>query len=351
MGLNSFDSDFDARLPLSHRLLRAVGSLREFRGQEALFIRQRPEVLQALRRTAIIASTESSNRIEGIAPPRKRLVEIVEGQAPNGDRSEQEVAGYRDVLNTIHEHHRGIPFNVNIVLQFHRDLFRYTAAGGGHWKVSQNEITETLPDGSRWQRFLPVAPHLTDQAMRDLHESFDRNWQAQQIDPLLLIPAYVFDFLCIHPFGDGNGRMARLLTLLLFYRAGFEVGRYISLERIIEKTKEEYYRTLELSSAGWHNGEHSLAPWTEYFLGMLTAAYRKFEERVGKVSGKRGFKRDMVLAAIESRAASFTIREIAERCSIVGIDHIRQVLNAARREGRLEVVGHGKAARWRKTGL
>jgi Fic family protein len=172
-----------------------------------------------------------------------------------------------------------------MVLQLHRDLYQFVTGEGGAWKPVDNEITETHPDGTKIVRFRPVPAYATPDAMRDLHDRFNTLWDSGTVEPLLLIPTYVLDFLCIHPFRDGNGRMARLLTLLLLYRAGYEVGRFISLEQIIERTKESYYDTLYQSSKGWHEGQHSLLPWWEYFLGvMLLSAYKEFEQRVGLVS-------------------------------------------------------------------
>jgi len=207
----------------------------------SLYKQQTPAVLETLRQVAIIQSTESSNRIEGVIVPAERIKELVEQKATPRNRSEQEVAGYRDVLNTIHANHPHMPFTPNVVLQLHRDLYQFVPQQGGRWKATNNEIAEILPDGTRIVRFLPVPAHLTPAAMNRLHERFDELWDRGEIDPLLLIATYVFDFLCIHPFTDGNGRMARLLTLLLLYRAGYEVGRYVSLEKIVENHDTGYY--------------------------------------------------------------------------------------------------------------
>ena len=213
------------------------------------------------------------------------------------------------MLNTIHANHAHMPFGAGLVLQMHRDLFKFTTERGGQWKSSSNEIAELRPDGTKFVRFTPVAPHLTDDAMRSLHDRFRDLWEGQQIEPLLLIPAYVLDFLCIHPFRDGNGRMARLLTLLLLYQAGYEVGRFISLELIVEETKQGYYESLYKSSQDWHAAKHSLLPWWEYFLGvMLLAAYREFESRVGIMTTSRGAKTGMILNAIRDFRGEFTVR-------------------------------------------
>lgn len=248
--MNSFAPGFIERQPISLELLRTVRLLGEYKGKQDLFREQSPQVLETLRQTALIQSTESSNRIEGVTAPLERIRELVEKKTAPRDRSEQEIAGYRDVLDTIHANHAGMEFTPNLVLQLHRDLFRFTPSTGGTWKQTDNDITETLPDGTVRLHFKPVPAHLTPEAMRLLHERLDELWATGEGEPLLLIPAYVLDFLCIHPFRDGNGRMARLLTQLLLYKAGYEVGRYISLEMIVERTREGYYDALHRSDQG-----------------------------------------------------------------------------------------------------
>ena len=225
-------------------------------------------MLETLRQSAVIQSTESSNRIEGvIAKDQKRLKALVENRAQPVDRSEQEIAGYRDVLSTIHFSHADIPVSSNIVLQFHRDLFKYTGSLGGFWKSSDNTIEEKNLDGTHSVRFKPVAAWKTAESMEQLHELYKRSLDPPiAVEPLIAIAVYILDFLCIHPFLDGNGRMSRLLSLLLLYKEGYTVGRYISFERVVEDTKESYYNALFRSSQGWHEGNHDITPWLEYFL-------------------------------------------------------------------------------------
>ena len=251
--------------------MKAVG---EYRGKQELFRRQTPEVLASLKELAIIESSESSNRLEGITAPRERVRALVaQGTMPR-DRSEQEIAGYRDVLTLIHGSADGITFSVNVILQLHQMLFRHVPSEGGRWKMAQNEIVERNADGSlRRVRFTPVSPVATPAAMEALVSEYADALNRAQ-DPLLLVPLAVLDFLCVHPFLDGNGRTARLLTQMLLYHAGYEVGRYISLERIFEESKESYYETLEVSSQGWHEAEHDILPWVTYFWGVLLRAYR-----------------------------------------------------------------------------
>lgn len=346
--MRSFEGGFIERQPVTQSLLLAVGALREFKGKEALFKEQSPQALETLRQAAIIQSTESSNRIEGVTAPLKRIQAIVQEKTTPQNRSEREIAGYRDVLNTIHANHEHIPFKTGMVLQFHRDLFKYTDAPGGAWKSADNAIVEVHPDGTRIVRFRPVAAHVTPEYMERLHELLESRWDEGKIEKLLLIPAYVLDFLCIHPFRDGNGRMARLLTLLLLYRAGHEVGRYISLEKVVEESKETYYESLGRSSQEWHEGKHDLLPWTDYLLGVLIAAYRKFEERVGVLAAARGSKTEMVLGAIGQMRGDFSVSELQAKCPGVGLDLIRRILRREREGGRLECPDRGPAARWRK---
>ncbi len=347
--MKSFEPGFIEYQQITQNLLRTIRLIGEYKGKQELFKEQSPQVLDTLRQAAIIQSTESSNRIEGITAPLERIKEIVAEKITPRDRSEQEIAGYRDVLTTIHTSYDYIPFTPGVVLQLHRDLYRFAVVEGGRWKSVDNEISETHPDGKKIVRFKPVPAYITATAMESLHERFNTLWQSDEIEPLLLIPSYVLDFLCIHPFTDGNGRMARLLTLLLLYKAGYEVGRFISLERIVERTKESYYDTLYQSSQNWHLGEHSLLPWWEYFLGVIVlSAYREFEHRVGLVTSTKGAKTAMVLDAINNMPFDFSIKDLQAQCPIVGIDLIRRILRQERTEGRLECLGRGPDARWQK---
>jgi len=346
--MRSFDSRLADRIPLSHAIAQTLRALGEAKGRQELFARQTPQALETLRQAAIIQSTESSNRIEQITAPLKRIQELVAERTTPANRSEREIAGYRDVLNTIHSNWAEIPVTTGVVLQLHRDLYKYADGPGGQWKAVDNEITETYPDGTVAIRFHPVSAFETPGAMKRLHDGFNKAWETHDVDRLLLIPAYVLDFLCIHPFLDGNGRMARLLTLLLLYRAGFGVGRYISLERIVEGSRETYYEALRGSSSGWHEGAHTLVPWTEYFLGILTAAYREFEARAGVLTSARGAKRRMVLDAIQHVLGDFAVSDLQQACPTVSIDLIRRILHEERTAGRLECLGRGPRARWRR---
>lgn len=345
---SSLTSEYLNTQIVTQNILQTIRRIAEYKGKQNLYKEQSPQLLESLRQAAIIQSTESSNRLEGITAPMERIKDLVAGKTTPRNRSEQEIAGYRDVLNTIHANHTDIPFTTGVVLQFHRDLYQFLPAQGGKWKPVDNEITENRADGSKVVRFRPVPAHSTPEAMERLHANFDALWKSGEIEPLLLIPTYVLDFLCIHPFLDGNGRMARLLTLLLLYKAGYELGRYISLEQMVEQTKEGYYESLHASSQGWHETLHPILPWWEYFLGvMLFGSYREFERRVGLFNGGRGTKTAMVLDAIGHFRNDFTIREIQDICPHVGIDLIRKILRDQKKSGKLECLGRGPNAKWR----
>jgi Fic family protein len=349
--MHSFESGFLERLPIAHSLLRTMRLLGEYRGKEGLYMQQIPQVLESLRQVAIIQSTESSNRIEGIEAPADRIKKLVEHKTAPKNRSEQEIAGYREALATIHANHANMPFTPGMVLQLHRDLYQFVAQQGGRWKMTDNEISETLPNGTKLTRFKPTPAHQTPDAMERLHTLFGEQWERGEIDPLLLIPAYVFDFLCIHPFTDGNGRMARLLTLLLLYRAGFEVGRYVSLEHLIENQRDGYYDALYKSSQGWHDGAHVLQPWLEFFLGvMMLGAYREFERRTGELTAAHGAKKQMIMDVIGRLPEEFRVADIEHACPGVSRPTINRALRDLREARKIVCVKGGRDAVWKKMG-
>jgi len=346
--MKSFKNFFPESLQIPQVLISIIRQIGEYKGKQELFAKQAPEMLENLRKIAVIQSTESSNRLEGITANPKRLQQLVEEKTKPQNRSESEIAGYRDVLNMIHSNKHNIPFNEKIVLQLHRDLMKYSGKEGGKWKSVANEISEILPDGTKIIRFKPVEPIQTHEYMKILHNEFDRYFAEQNLDKLILIPLYVFDFLCIHPFLDGNGRMARLLTVLLLYQSGYEVARYISLERIVEQTRESYYETLNKSSAGWHETKHNILPWLEYFLSTILAAYKEFENRIGTISSGRGSKTEMVINAIDGMIGDFSLSDLERACPSVGRDWIRKLLQNLKSDRRVKSLGKGRYARWRK---
>ena len=353
--MQSFKNLLIQKMTISQELLKTIRTIGEYKGKEDLFRQQSPQTLQTLRQTAVIQSTQSSNRIEGITiQDPKRLSALIAKKTTPKNRSEQEIAGYRDVLNSIHGSYDAIPFTLNIVLQFHRDLFKYTIEQGGTWKPADNEIAEfDATTGEKTLRFKPVPAYLTANSMTILHDLYSSNIKGKDsVEPLLAISAYILDFLCIHPFRDGNGRMARLLTLLLLYQCGYSVGRFVSLEKIIEETKTSYYDSVHESSQSWHEGRHDLVPWCNYFLGVvLLKAYRDFEQRMGFIENAKGAKASMVLEAIRQLPFEFTISEIVAKCPTVGIDHIRKILRAERDAKQVACLGRGPDAKWKKIAI
>jgi len=348
--MRSFEHDYLLETPISHSMLMAVRVLGEFRGRQSLYSEQFPEVLDTLRRVAVVQSTESSNRIEGITVEPDRLAGIVAKKVTPRDRPEQEVAGYRDVLAIIHAAPHRLELSARLILDWHRALYRFTEQAGGHWKAQDNTIQEIRPDGRRTVRFRPVSAVATPEFMKRLVALHSRSVAEGKVDPLLRIASFVLDFECIHPFTDGNGRIGRLLTLLLLYQAGYEVGRYISLERIVEESKESYYEALFRSSQGWHEGQHDLRPWWNYFLGMLTAAYKEFESRVGTITSPKGAKRELVRTAVERLPRHFTIGDLQRACPGVSYPTLKRALADLKEEGRIRSLGKGRDARWERIG-
>lgn len=344
--MHSLSPDYLARLRFDTQQLATLRALGEYRGKQRLYVAQSPEVLSDLRQVAVVESTESSNRLEGVVVAAARLKSLVLKNAAPKSRSEQEVAGYRDALGLIHESTDQMPFSEGTILQLHAILYRYMPQPGGEWKAANNDIIERHPDGSTRIRFRPVAAHLAPMAMTDLVTRYRTALDQHLADPLVLVPLALLDFLCIHPFPDGNGRMARLLTLQLLYHCGYTVGRFISLERIVEESKESYYESLEASSQNWHTGTHDIAPWLNYFWGALLRAYKEFEERVGTIEHSRGAKGDRVRAQILKRNLPFSISDIEAACPGVSRDMVRLVLRAMKKEGLIEPTGKGRGAKW-----
>lgn len=335
---------------ISHSLAISMRVLGEFRGRQGLYTDQFPEVLETLRQVAMVQSTESSNRIEGITVLPDRLADLVTRKTKPRNRSEQEVAGYRDVLASIHANHARIRLSTDLILDWHRMIYRYTGEKGGHWKKKDNAILEVRPDGRRVVRFKPASAITTPKFMNQLVRLYDRALDEAKTDPLLLVASFVLDFECIHPFTDGNGRIGRLLTLLLLYQCGYEAGRYISLERIVEESKETYYDALLQGSRGWHEAQHDLRPWWEYFLGTLTAAYKEFESRVGTLTSTRGAKREMVRNAISRLPPRFKFSDVQRACPGVSYSTLKRALGDLKDKGKLRCLGKGRDAQWERTG-
>jgi Fic family protein len=345
--MHSLRSEFLDRIGLNMQQAAMLRGLGEYKGKQDLYERRSPETLDTLKDLAEVESTESSNRLEGIVVERKRIQAIVLKSTKPVNRSEQEVAGYRDALSLIHSSWRDLELDVELVRKLHRAMYGYLPEDGGSWKERDNLIIDRYADGSGRVRFRPVAAKDTNEAMKAFIDGYELA-EREGRDPLVVIPLTVFDFLCIHPFRDGNGRMARLITLLLLYRSGYTVGRFISLERLFEQSKESYYDTLEASSAGWHDGRHDIMPWLTYFWGVLIKAYKEFEERVGKLTTGRGAKTEQIELAVGRRVGPFAISDIESECPGISRDMIRHVLRRLRDNGIIRSSGTGRGARWTK---
>ena len=347
--MHSLTPEYLDRLVLTPEQGSTLNKIGEYKGKQDLFTQQTPEALNVLKRAAIVESSECSNRLEGITAPHKRIEALVLQDTTPQNRSEQEIAGYRDALNLIHESATYMDCSVNLCLQLHTMLYRYLPDDGGRWKMNDNEIVERNPDGSIHRvRFSPVAAVATPQAMELLAEHYKADIGGAYKEPLLLIPLTILDFLCIHPFTDGNGRISRLLTLLLLYHFNYDVGRYISLERIFEQSKETYYEALEASSQNWHKGQHNPNPWLNYFWGTLLRAYGEFEERVSTISKGKGTKTELIRKAVERRSGPFAISDIESDCPGISRDMVRLVLRQLRDEGSISSHGKGRGAKWMK---
>lgn len=345
--MRSLNLKFINSVRLTPALASSLKRIGEYQGMQALFARQTPEVLDSLRRVARIESSESSNRIEGVSVPRDRVRALVDEDTKPLDRSEQEIAGYRDALGFIHESAEYVALSIHTIKELHSILFRYQPAESGQWKRVDNKIIELTPDGAIAEiRFHPVPAAETEAAMEELVRDHDLAVHQYHLEPLIVTPLTVLDFLCIHPFADGNGRLSRLLTLLLLYHAGHQVGRYISIERIIEESKKTYYEALKASSQGWHEGTHDPYPWIDYSWGVLLRAYREFEERVGEIRTKKLSKTDQIRMAVDRRVGPFAISDIEADCPHISRDMIKLVLRDLRDQGAIAVQGKGRGAKW-----
>jgi Fic family protein len=325
-----------------------LADISEARGKQELFTRQSPQKLKVLREHALIESAVSSNRIEGVVAEQARIATIVFGKAPLRDRSEEEIRGYRDALRVIHEQASKLPVSERTIRQLHW-LSHASAGDAGRYKETDSDIIERYPDGRQRVRFRTVAPAQTAAAMRETITLWKQCRTERRVHPLLVMAGMNLDFLCIHPFRDGNGRVSRLLLLLGCYHLGYEVGRYISLERVIEENKDRYYETLEQSSQRWHDGRHDPWPFINYVLFILKTAYREFEERVDQIASPRGAKSEMVLAAVHAQMGPFRLLDIERTCPGVGREWIRVLLRDLKEAGKITCEGKGPAARWHRT--
>ena len=328
---------------LSPEIVSYLAEIHEQKGQQNLFIEAKKDALSELLDIAKIHSTEASNRIEGIITTDDRLKKIVMNKTTPKGRSEREIAGYRDVLNTVHENYDYIPVRPGMILQLHKDLYKYSnSAIGGSFKNSDNVIAEELPDGTKKVRFQPIPAWETPEAMDSLCNVFQEALSNTELDPLVLIPMFILDFLCIHPFNDGNGRMSRLLTLLLLYRSGYVVGKYVSIERLIADSKDTYYEVLQESSTGWHEGENDYLPFVRYMLGIVIAAYREFTSRVEILITKGLSKPGRVRQIIRNTTGRITKSQIMEQCPDISQKTVERALKELMENGEIIKIGGGR---------
>ncbi|HHY75059.1 MAG TPA: Fic family protein [Bacillus bacterium] len=346
--MRTFQYEQLKQLMMPMETVNLIAKINEYKGKQELYKQQAPQILETLKDVAVIQSTKASNAIEGIIITDSRLKSIMQNDIDLKDRSEGEIAGYRDVLQLVHSSYDAIPIRESVILQLHKELYRYNPIEGGRWKNVDNIISETFVDGTKRIRFQPLSAFETPTAMQRLCEELRERMVKSDVEPLILISIFILDFLSVHPFNDGNGRMARLLTLLLLYKFGYEVGRYISLEKIIEESKEDYYESLRTSSIGWHENKNNIFPWLNYLLGTFIAAYKDLESRVGIIETQIGGKSQRIHDYIEKKLGYFTKSDIRNACPDVSEATINRVLNELKVQQVIEPIGLGRNAKWRK---
>lgn len=328
---------------LTPEIVSLVSKIHEYKGEQTLFIEAKADTLTKLVEIAKIQSTEASNKIEGIYTSDERLKKLVQDKTTPRTRNEQEIAGYRDVLATIHENFDYIPPKSSIILQLHRDLYKFSGASyGGNYKTADNVIAETDDQGNKRVRFQPLPAWETPEAVDSLCQAYEEAAGREEMDPLILIPIFILDFLCIHPFNDGNGRMSRLLMLLLLYRAGYIVGKYISIEKLIEETKETYYEALRQSSQNWHEGVNDYAPFVGYTLGVVAAAYRDFSTRVQALAASDMSKPDRVREVIKNHLGKITKAQLMAQCPDISLATVQRSLADLQKSGDIIKLGGGR---------
>lgn len=329
---------------LTPDIVNMLSSLHEFRGKQELYIEAESDVLTALLDIAKIQSTKASNKIEGIYTSDERLEALVMEKSEPRNRSEEEIAGYREVLATVHDSYEYIPIRPNNILQLHRDLYSFSSSNtGGKFKNTDNVIAESGKEGKQRVRFAPVPAFQTAETIEMLCSEFNSAIERTEYDPLLLIPMFILDFLCIHPFNDGNGRMSRLLTLLLLYRNGYIVGKYVSIEMLIEKTKETYYEALQNSSTSWHDNTSDYTSFVRYYLGIILKGYNEFQDRIEHLKYRNLSKADRVKAIFDKKLGIIKKSDIAALCPDISETTIERTLKELLESGFVEKVGKGRA--------
>lgn len=323
-------------------ILGLIAAIYKEAGKQEMYLKQRPEELEKLVEIAKVQSTEASNAIEGIVTTSTRIRQLVEEKTAPRNRDEQEIAGYRDALNIIHENFDAIPITRNYILQLHKVLYSHmNNPMAGQTKSVQNYISATYPNGHTETLFTPLAPFETPEALDRICDEYNRVIGNMEAEPLIVIPIFIHDFLCIHPFNDGNGRMSRLLTTLLLYRNGFYVGKYISLEAKIAKNKDLYYAALRQAQEGWHEGTEDAVPFIKYLLGIILSAYRDFEERFSLVEQKKPAL-ETVRQATLNKIGRFSKQDIRELCPALSVSSIEGALRKLVASGELKREGNGK---------
>lgn len=332
---------------LTPEIIALLTKIHEYRGSQNLYVESKPVALTRLVETAKVQSTEASNRIEGIYTSAARLKQLVKEKTTPKNRDESEIAGYRDVLNSIHENHDHIPLKPNIILQLHRDLYKFEGYDiGGKYKCTDNAIEEEDSEGNKFVRFKPVPAWETPESIQNLCEAFEKSVGEGVINPLLLIPMFIIDFLCIHPFTDGNGRMSRLLTLLLLYKSGYVVGKYISIEKMIEKTKESYYECLLASSQKWEENENDYIPFVKYMLGIIVASYRDFFSRADILVNSGLSKPGRIRELIKGTYGEITKSEIMEKCPDISHITVQRALTDMLEKKEIIKLGGGRYTKY-----
>lgn len=340
--MRTFNYSKIKELKWDSELLGLIAAIYKEVGKQEMYLKQRPEELEKLVEIAKVQSTESSNAIEGIVTTNTRIKQLVNEKTMPKNRDEQEIAGYRDVLNIIHESFEVIPININYILQLHKILYSHMNNPlAGKTKNVQNYISASLPDGIMQTIFTPLDPFETPIALESICNEFNRVIGNNELEPLIAIPIFIHDFLCIHPFNDGNGRMSRLLTTLLLYRSGFYVGKYISLEAKIAKNKDLYYDSLRESQNGWHEGKDDAISFIKYLLGTILSAYKDFEDRFSLVETKLSAY-ETVRLAIMNKIGKFTKQDIRELCPSLSISSVEGALRKLVDECEIKRVGNGK---------
>lgn len=342
--LQQFEAELD-EVPASAAWY--IGDLGEARGKQELFTRQSQQKLKVLRQHALIESTVSSNRIEGVMVDQDRIKAVVLGRAALLDRDEEEVRGYRNALKWIHEKK---PVITEKTIRELHNLARGKIGDAGQYKAKDSDVIERYVDGTYKVRFKTVMAKEAPQHMKALVSLWQDHINSKSVHPLVILAGFNLDFLCIHPFRDGNGRVSRLLLLLQLYHLGYEVGRYISLERLIEENKERYYETLKLSSQGWHEGKHEPWHYINFVLFIIKEAYKEFEDRASLIKEPKGAKTELIEAAIRSLKSGFTVSDLEKSCPTVSRDMIRRVLHDLKKTRKVACLGRGPGATWRQKG-